>query len=127
MSGTYPRSGAKNQIVQGGRHHAHRLRGSKSRILPTVRIYLHLPYTIIMDISMIIDSITHGSTASTLSNDTAPFPAANPPLSSTLEEFRERFAHQNETFKFNPFEPEHMRPATTKNIPNGIDYDTPIE
>jgi hypothetical protein len=76
---------------------------------------------------MIINSITHGSTASTLSNDIAPFPAANPPLSSTLEEFRERFTHQNETFKFNPFEPEHTRPATTKNIPNGIDYEAPIE
>lgn len=74
-----------------------------------------------MDVSMIINSITHGSTASTLSNDIAPFPAANPPLSTTLEEFREWLTHQNKTFKFNPFEPEHTRPATTKNIPNGID------
>jgi hypothetical protein len=78
-------------------------------------------------LSMIINSITHGSTASALSNDIAPFPAANPPLLTTLEEFRERFTHQNETFKFNPFKPKHTRSATTKNIPNGIDYKAPID
>jgi hypothetical protein len=76
---------------------------------------------------MIINSLTHGLTANTPPNDNAPFPAANPPLSSTLEGFRERFTHQNETFKFNPFEPKHMHPATTKNIPNGIYYEAPIE
>src|SRR5436305_12617209 len=80
-----------------------------------------------MDLSMILNSLTHGSAASTLSHDIAPFPAANLPLASTLPEFRERFTHQKETFKFNPFEPEHTRPATTKNIPNSIDYEAPIE
>lgn len=59
--------------------------------------------------------------------DLAPFPSAHLPLSSTLEEFKERFTYQNETFKFEPFQPENTRPASTSNIPNNINHESPIE
>ena len=93
---------------------------------PYIYSYVY-SYHYIIDLSIIINSLTHGSTTTISSNGIASFPAANPPLSSTLEEFHERFTYHNKTFRFEPFEPEYTRTASMKNIPNNIDYEALIE